>query len=85
MGNTVRTCRYRDDDQRIRSVTFHKVEVRVKAYALRTGKLVTDRKLQISGASCPYFISYYGSPPSQRSVTPSDANVRDAFEPVVKR
>ncbi|WP_055419488.1 tol-pal system YbgF family protein [Streptomyces pactum] len=85
MGDTVETCRYRDDDQRVRSVTFRKVEVRVKAYALRTGKLVSDRKLQISGSSCPYFISYYGSPPAQRSVTPSDADVRDAFEPVVKR
>ncbi|MCF2434971.1 hypothetical protein LV779_11225 [Streptomyces thinghirensis] len=57
----------------------------MKAYVLRTGKLVTDRKLQISGTSCPYFISYYGSPPSQQSVTPSDDDVRDAFESVVKR
>ncbi|MFH9569274.1 tol-pal system YbgF family protein [Streptomyces sp. NPDC017454] len=85
MGNTVETCQYRDHDERIRSITFHQVEVRVKAYALRTGKLVTDRKLQISGSSCPYFISYYGSPPSRRSVTPTDADVRDAFGPVVKR
>ncbi|MER7055982.1 hypothetical protein [Streptomyces sp. NPDC000351] len=85
MGKTVETCQYRDDDERVRSVTFREVEVRVKAYALRTGKLVTDRKLRISGSSCPYFISYYGSPPSQRSVTPSDSDVRDAFEPVVER
>lgn len=85
VGNTVEICQYRDDDERVRSVTFHKVEVRVKAYVLRTGKLVTDRKLQISGTSCPYFISYYGSPPSQQSVTPSDDDVRDAFESVVKR
>jgi hypothetical protein len=85
MGDTVETCRYRDDDERARSVTFRKVEVRVKAYALRTGKLVTDRKVQIGGSSCPYFISYYGSPPSQKSVTPSDSDVRDAFESVVRR
>ncbi|WP_193776599.1 hypothetical protein [Streptomyces sp. E2N166] len=44
VGNTVETCRYRDDDERVRSVTFHKAEVRVKAPALRTGKLVTGRR-----------------------------------------
>lgn len=61
------------------------VEVRVKVYALRTGKLVSDRKLQINGASCPYSIFCYGGPPSYRSVTPSDADVRDAFGPLVGR
>ncbi|AIV33512.1 hypothetical protein [Streptomyces sp. CCM_MD2014] len=84
-GDVVETCRYRDHKGRIGSVRFNKLAVRVKAYALRTGKLVTDRTVQIGGESCPATLGYFGSLPSRMAVTPSDADVRDAFGPVVGR
>ncbi|MFC7824944.1 hypothetical protein [Streptomyces sp. NPDC057375] len=84
-GDVVETCRYRDHEGRIGSVRFNKLAVRVKAYALRTGKLVTDRTVQIGGESCPGTLGYFGALPSRMAVTPSDADVRDAFGPVVGR
>ncbi|MFA3876268.1 hypothetical protein ABS735_21695 [Streptomyces sp. MMCC 100] len=84
-GDTVETCQYRDHKGHIGSVTFNKLAVRVKAYALRTGKLVTDRTVQIGGESCPGTLGYFGSLPPGMAVTPSDADVRDAFGPVVGR
>ncbi|MFE5604375.1 hypothetical protein ACFQ8O_34935 [Streptomyces coelicoflavus] len=84
-GDVVETCRYRDHKGRIGSVRFNKLAVRVKAYALRTGKLVTDRTVQIGGKSCPGTLGYFGTLPSRMAVTPSNADVRDAFAPVVGR
>ncbi|MFI7869627.1 hypothetical protein [Streptomyces salinarius] len=84
-GDVVETCRYRDHEGRIGSVRFNKLAVRVKAYALRTGRLVTDRTVQIGGESCPGTLGYFGALPSRTAVTPSDADVRDAFGPVVGR
>jgi hypothetical protein len=84
-GDAVETCQYRSDEGRISSVTFRKAEVRVKAYVLRTGKLLTDRKVQINGSSCPGLLTYYGVLPPDEFVTPSDADVREAFGPAVGR
>ncbi|WP_328563463.1 hypothetical protein [Streptomyces coelicoflavus] len=84
-GNVVETCQYRDHRGHIGSVRFNKLAVRVKAYALRTGKLVTDRTVQIGGESCPGTLGYFGSLPSRMAVTPANADVRDAFAPVVGR
>ncbi|MFD4261127.1 hypothetical protein ACFWR9_26755 [Streptomyces sp. NPDC058534] len=84
-GDVVETCQYRDHNGRIGSVGFNKLAVRVKAYALRTGKLVTDRKVQMGGKSCPGLLRYFDDLPSRQAVTPSDADVREAFEPVVGR
>ncbi|MEV5013667.1 hypothetical protein ACIGW1_05890 [Streptomyces sp. NPDC053780] len=84
-GDVVETCRYRDHNGRIGSVRFNKLAVRVKAYALRTGKLVTDRRVQMGGESCPGLLRYFDSLPSRMAVTPSAADVREAFEPVVGR
>lgn len=84
-GDVVETCAYRDHDGRIGSVRFNKLAVRVKVYALRTGKLVRDRTVQMSGESCPGILRYFDSMPSRMAVSPSKADVRDAFAPVVGR
>jgi hypothetical protein len=70
-------------------VTFRKIEIPVKAYELRTGKLVVDGKVEISGTSCPEFVSYtqFGTvdpgPPSEMYVTASDADVRAGFASLI--
>ncbi|MDG9715886.1 hypothetical protein [Streptomyces sp. DH24] len=87
-GSAVQTCPYRPSSGSgggLTYVTFHKVRIPVKVYELRTGKLVADRKVEISGTSCPYFITYYGVAPSDQYVKPSGSDVRDAFSPVVRR
>lgn len=85
-GRPVETCPYRDDEtQRITNVTFRKVAVPVKVYELRTGKRLADRTLQIDGASCPQLFLTYGSAPSNKYVTPSGSDVRDAFSSLIKR
>jgi hypothetical protein len=89
-GAAVRTCPYvsKDDPGKRANVTFRKVVIPVKAYELRTGRLVLDTKVELGGASCPPEISYlihFGfdpSPPDQ-DVAPSDADVRAAFRPLI--
>ncbi|GAA4215062.1 tetratricopeptide repeat protein [Actinocatenispora rupis] len=90
-GSAVRTCPYTSashPDFPV-DVTFHKIAIPVKAYELRTGRLVVNRKVQISGSSCPQTIHYtsYGydiGPPSQY-VDPSTSDVRSAFRSLVVR
>ncbi|WIX82640.1 hypothetical protein QRX50_18610 [Amycolatopsis carbonis] len=91
-GTAVRTCQYEGtfkgfpDD-----VTFHKIAIPLKAYELRTGKLVADTKVEIGGTSCPPSVSYtsYGytdlGPPSDMPVDASDADVRAAFASLITR
>jgi hypothetical protein len=85
-GTRVRTCPYESKSAIGGStdVTFRKIAIPVKAYELRTGKLVVDTKVQIGGASCPKVLSYttyitdFG-PPSEVYVTDADADVRAGF------
>lgn len=95
-GTAVQTCPYESklaspyggyypDD-----VTFHKIAVPVKVYELRTGRLVTDSRIEIGGASCPEILHYSSyiadlGPPSDTYVTASEADVRAAFAPLVTR
>ncbi|WP_433179850.1 hypothetical protein [Actinoallomurus sp. CA-150999] len=90
-GSAVETCPYRSRSSgTVSDVTFHKIAIPVKVYELRTGRLVAKRKVQIDGESCPSTISYsdFGGidtgPPDQ-DVTPSKADVRDAFSPLIIR
>jgi hypothetical protein len=39
----------------------------------------------MGGESCPGILRYFGALPSRMAVTPSNADVRDAFGPVVGR
>lgn len=75
-GAPVGSCRYSGAG----TVTFHRVALPVRVYELRTGQLVTDTRVEISGDSCPYFI--YGSE-NTRYVTPSDSQIQAAFRPLV--
>ncbi|MET7639360.1 hypothetical protein [Streptomyces sp. NPDC005438] len=90
-GDSVGSCLY--EKRKLSSfpykVTFRRIKLPVKVYELRTGKLVADRKIQISGSSCPRVLRYetYGTdigPPSNTHVTPSRKNVRDALRPLLK-
>lgn len=89
-GTPVKTCPYENKrlPQFPTNVTFHKIAIPVKAYELRTGKLVIDTKLEIGGASCPEVLEYttyitdFG-PPSQVYVTATDADVRAGFAPLI--
>ncbi|MEV0779759.1 hypothetical protein [Streptomyces sp. NPDC050428] len=92
-GDGVQTCPYENKltPNFPRNVTFHKIAIPVKVYELRTGKLVADRRVQISGTSCPRVLSYttYGptdfGPPSDQYVKASKDDVRSAFEPLIDR
>ncbi|MCG8920426.1 hypothetical protein L6E12_32130 [Actinokineospora sp. PR83] len=90
MGAARKTCTYRPvSGAPIHDVTFHDVVVPVKVYELRTGKLVVDTKVSVAGATCPQTLSYTihgsvdtGGPPDVY-VTPTDEDVRAAFQPVL--
>ncbi|MBB4685060.1 tetratricopeptide repeat protein [Amycolatopsis jiangsuensis] len=91
-GTPVQTCPYENKmvPEFPIEVTFHKVAVPLKAYELRTGKLVVDTKVEIGGASCPrklHYRSYVADlgPPSDTGVEPSDADVRAAFAPIIRK
>jgi hypothetical protein len=91
-GTSVQTCPYQGKASGSTTyVTFHKIAIPVRVYEVRTGKLVTKRKIQISGSSCPALISYFSSgdsdsgPPSTRYVSESKSDVRSAFRPLVVR
>ncbi|GAA2424816.1 tetratricopeptide repeat protein [Streptomyces macrosporus] len=92
-GTPVRTCPYEpgSSGRGITNVTFHKIGIPVKAYELRTGKLVADRTVEIGGTSCPGFLTYYtfgdddSGPPPDRYITPSKADVRAGFASLITR
>lgn len=91
-GATVQTCTYQSDKTgRLYSVSFHQIAIPVKAYELRTGKLVADRTIDIGGRSCPAHLetTYYGSvdpgPDPDQYVRESDSDVRDAFRSLIIR
>ncbi|WP_203857659.1 hypothetical protein [Plantactinospora mayteni] len=93
-GTTVRTCPYENKlfRQFPTNVAFRKIAIPVQGYELRTGKLVFNTKVQISGASCPRVLTYTRytglvdiGPPSEVYVTASDANVRAAFRSLITR
>jgi hypothetical protein len=91
-GDSVRTCPYQNKvfPQYPIDVTFHKIAIPVKAYELRTGALVVDTTVQISGSSCPETVQYESydnltdlGPPSDMAVTATDAQVAAGFAPVI--
>jgi hypothetical protein len=90
-GKTVTGCPYRSGSGSGPTswVAFRKVAIPVKAYELRTGKLVYDKKVQISGSSCPSTIKYSSPlleepvPPPEMYVKPSKTNVRAAFRSLI--
>lgn len=83
-GAPIRTCPYRSEsDGKVRNVTFSKMAFPVKAYEVRTGKLVVDTRVEIGGAVCPSTVTSFGENDQLRMVAePSDDDIRDAFAPV---
>lgn len=92
-GTTVRTCPY---ESKLglnfpTDVKFRKIAIPLKAYELRTGKLVADTKVQIDGGSCPSYLEYTTytgidiGPPSEVYVTPSRSDIRAAFDSLIIR
>jgi len=90
-GTAVRTCRYYSTSRagQTVSVTFHKIAIRLKAYELRTGWLVANTTIQISGSACPESFSFtpYGlsDPPTTKLVTSTAATVQAAYRPLLVR
>ncbi|MFE0023750.1 hypothetical protein [Amycolatopsis sp. NPDC059021] len=90
-GTPVQTCPYHSEKRpELRGdVTFHKIAIPVKAYELRTGKLVVETTVEIGGASCPetFTYSHFGTielgPPPKEYVTASDADIRAAFTSLI--
>jgi hypothetical protein len=86
-GAPVETCPYESNFgiSGYQDVTFRKIAIPVRAYELRTGRLVADTRLEIGGASCPAvveytsYISFDTGPPSEMYVTASESDVRAAF------
>lgn len=87
-GAAVRTCTYQSYTSagRTDKVTFHKVTFTVRAYEVRTGRLVLHKTLQFSGTSCPYIVSYTTTydgtdlgPPRNQSVDVAATDVKAAF------
>ena len=64
-------------------VTFRKIAIPLRVFEIRTGRQVASFKVEIGGASCPTFLSWYGSvaPPSNEYVDASPADVQAAFRP----
>jgi hypothetical protein len=90
-GPADQSCPYKSDSGTTTEVTFYQVEVAVKVYELRTGKLVAHPNLDIDGTSCPPFISYetFGDDddpgPTDQNVSPGKADIRTAFAPLIER
>lgn len=88
-GPVQRRCPYSYDGGKRVTVAFHRIEIPMKAYELRTGKVVSDGEVRIGGGSCPSVIPYttFGGvdtgPPTKDYVDPSDADVRAAFESLI--
>ncbi|RZU10878.1 hypothetical protein EV645_6033 [Kribbella rubisoli] len=92
-GSAVRTCRYTPfigSSGTDTWVTFYKIQVPVRVYELRTGRLIRTGNVQISGSVCPATISYttyngIGFPDTEQDVKPTAATIRSAFQPLVVR
>ncbi|MEX5635071.1 tetratricopeptide repeat protein [Parafrankia sp. FMc2] len=76
LGSAVETCLYNPGG----NVTFHRVALPVRVYELRTGALLTDTRVEISGSSCPLTLYGYDR---ERYVTPAGSDIQAAFRPLI--
>ncbi|KAB8163713.1 hypothetical protein FH609_018760 [Streptomyces sp. 3MP-14] len=90
MGDAIETCSYESDlgIDGSSAVTFRETRVPLRAFELRTGELVSDRALEIGGASCPDVLTWetfldYDIPPSEVYAESSPADVRAAYEALI--
>ena len=87
-GDVVQTCPYHSETtQWDGEVTFQKHAIPLRAYEVRTARIVFDGQIQIDGASCPQHLSYtyhgIDVPPSHVYVTSADSDVRAAFNSLI--
>ncbi|WP_157441674.1 proline-rich domain-containing protein [Actinoplanes awajinensis] len=90
-GASVQSCSYRSNFGTGPSykVTFHKVKVAVKAYEIRTGRVVFNKTMQFGGSSCPSTVSYTSTlgsdlgPPSHMDVKVNAKDVKTQFQKFV--
>lgn len=89
-GTPVETCPYESSSPfGFTDVTFKRIAIPVRAFELRTGRLVTDVTVEIGGASCPEVLEYtsFGTvdlgPPSEVYVTPADPDVHAGFTSLI--
>jgi hypothetical protein len=86
-GNPVETCPYENNLSPFgyTDVTFKTIIIPVRVFELRTGRVVTDARVEIRGASCPEWLEYWSptgvdiGPPSETYVAPSDGDVNAGF------
>lgn len=92
-GAATRTCSYRGQsgEGRRYPVTFHKTAVRVKAYEIRTARLVSNRALQFGSGGCSSSITYRTTlgadlgPPRHMDARVTNSDVRIQFQKVIVR
>lgn len=90
-GTPVETCGYDYGPgySQYTNVSFDKVKIPLRAFELKTGRLVVDGWVEVGGATCPPTVQYtdFGftdfGPPADMYVTPSDADVHAGFAPLI--
>jgi hypothetical protein len=87
-GDVVQTCPYTNESSHVSGdVAFHKRAVPLRAYEVRTARVVFDGRVQIGGGSCPpQFTAFIGpnlGPPPDEYVSSADTDVRAAFDPLI--
>ena len=91
MGTPVETCPYESTLSPLgyTDVTFKRISIPVKAYEVKTARLIFDARVEIGGASCPAILEYQTTsyvdlgPPSEVYVTPADPDVHAGFSSLV--
>ncbi|MEG8279771.1 hypothetical protein [Streptomyces sp. AHA2] len=90
-GSVVQTCSYENKKSRYlpHRVTYYEARIPLKVYELRTGERLTPRSVQIEGTSCPSVLHYqyhlYDLGPGDQFVSPSESDIRTAFDSVLGR
>jgi hypothetical protein len=87
----VETCPYENSFSPFgyTDVTFKTIIIPVRVFELKTGRVVTDARVEIRGASCPAWLEYHSptgmdlGPPSETYVNPSDPEVHAGFNGLI--
>ena len=82
LGVPVETCTYESLSipGALTDVTFHRIIVPVRVFEVKTGRVVTDARVEIGGASCPQFIN---GAENARFVEPADGDIHAGFNSLI--
>lgn len=78
LGAHVETCAYQGGH----SIAFHRQQIALRVFEVRTGELVDTRTIEIGG-TCPSTVYYYQTPPEKMAVESSGSDYIDAYRPVI--